>query len=265
MLMYQHKAPHRNWQPGPKYLTMYDDVTIPEPDTLFDDYAGRGTPAKTQDMTIEKTMNANDLKLVPPRNLTPEQLDAWNAAYEPKNKAFQEANLSGQGSGPLEIPALHQGLPALHRAVDDNIGRVLDYLDATGLADNTIVIYCSDQGFYLGEHGWFDKRWMYEESLRTPLIVRWPGHRQTGQRQSPGHRLDAGFCRDVLRNRRRRCARRHAGPQPGADSQRPDTGRLAEGFLLPLLRVPGRPLGPAALRRDRWSIQADSILRTRCG
>lgn len=86
MLMYQHKAPHRNWQPGPDYLNMYDDVTIPEPETLFDSYEGRGKPARTQDMSIEKTMTAKDLKLVPPNNLTPEQLKVWNAAYEPKNK-----------------------------------------------------------------------------------------------------------------------------------------------------------------------------------
>jgi len=96
MLMMQHKAPHRNWQPGPKYLNLYDDVTIPEPDTLFDDYKGRGTPAKTQDMTIARTMNASDLKLVAPRGLTPEQLARWNAAYEPKNEAFRQANLSGE-------------------------------------------------------------------------------------------------------------------------------------------------------------------------
>ncbi|MEZ5301197.1 MAG: hypothetical protein R3F11_11170 [Verrucomicrobiales bacterium] len=94
MLMYQHKAPHRNWMPGPKHLTMYDDVTIPEPDTL-DDYAGRGTAAKTQRMEIKTDLNANDLKLTQPRGLTPEQLSAWNAAYEPKNEAFRQANLQG--------------------------------------------------------------------------------------------------------------------------------------------------------------------------
>jgi arylsulfatase A-like enzyme len=96
LLMCQHKAPHRNWQPGPDYLTMYDDVTIPEPDTLFDDYSGRGTPAKTQDMTIAKTMNDSDLKLAAPRNLTAEQLEAWNKPYEPKNEAFRKANLQGK-------------------------------------------------------------------------------------------------------------------------------------------------------------------------
>jgi arylsulfatase A-like enzyme len=96
MLMFQHKAPHRNWQPGPKYLNMYDDVTIPEPDNLFDNYEGRGTAARMQDMSIAKTMTANDLKLTQPRGFTPEQLKAWNAAYKPKNKVFLEAKLTGK-------------------------------------------------------------------------------------------------------------------------------------------------------------------------
>ncbi|MCH5373552.1 MAG: sulfatase-like hydrolase/transferase, partial [Planctomycetes bacterium] len=154
MLMYQHKAPHRNWQPGPDYLTMYDDVTIPEPPTLFDDYSGRGTAAHTQDMTIAKTMNANDLKLTPPKNLTPEQLEKWNAAYEPKNEAFRKANLKGKDLVRWKYQRYIKDYLRCIASVDDNVGRVLDYLDESGLAKNTIVIYSSDQGFYLGEHGW---------------------------------------------------------------------------------------------------------------
>jgi arylsulfatase A-like enzyme len=180
MLMCQHKAPHRNWQPGPGYLTMYDDVTIPEPKTLFDDYSGRGTAAKTQDMTIEKTLTPFDLKLTPPRNLTPEQLEAWEAAYEPKNEAFRKAKLEGKDLVRWKYQRYIKDYLRCVAAVDDNIGRVLDYLDASGLAENTVVVYSSDQGFYLGEHGWFDKRWMYKESLGTPLIVRWPGVVQPG-------------------------------------------------------------------------------------
>lgn len=175
LLMYQHKAPHREWCPGPEYLHMYDDVTIPEPDTLFDDYSGRGTPAKTQDMSIEKTMNDRDLKLVPPGNLTPEQLDAWNKAYDPKNEAFRKANLEGRDLVRWKYQRYMKDYLRCVAAVDDNVGRVLKYLDETGLADNTVVVYSSDQGFYMGEHGWFDKRWIYEESLRAPLLVRWPG------------------------------------------------------------------------------------------
>ena len=175
MLMYQHKAPHRNWQPGPDYLHMYDDLTIPEPDTLFDDYATREIPAKAQDMSIEFTMTDSDLKLTAPKNLTPEQRAKWDAAYEPKNEAFRKANLQGKDLVRWKYQRYMKDYLRCIAAVDDNVGRVLDYLDKAGLADNTVVFYTSDQGFYLGEHGWFDKRWMYEESLRTPLMVRWPG------------------------------------------------------------------------------------------
>ena len=181
MLMYQHKAPHRNWQPSPKHLTLYDDVTIPEPDTLFDDYEGRARPARTQDMTIEKTMTKNDLKLTPPKNLTTEQLTAWNAAYEPKNEKFRQANLEGKDLVRWKYQRYIKDYLRCIKSVDENIGRMLKYIDDAGLADNTIVIYCSDQGFYLGEHGWFDKRWMYEETLRTPFMIRWPGTIKPGQ------------------------------------------------------------------------------------
>ncbi len=180
MLMYQHKAPHRNWQPGPKYLQMYEDVTIPEPATLFDDYGGRGTPAKTQDMTIERTLDDSDLKFTPPPNLTPEQRQAWDAAYEPRNAAFRQAGLTGRDLVRWKYQRYMKDYLRCVAAVDDNLGRVLDYLDKSGLASQTVVIYSSDQGFYLGEHGWFDKRWIYEESLRMPLIVRWPGVAQAG-------------------------------------------------------------------------------------
>ena len=175
MLMYQHKAPHRNWQPGPKYLTKYDGETIPEPETLWDDYSGRGTAAKTQRMQVDRDLNSRDLKLVPPGNLTPEQKKAWDAAYTPKNEAFKKANLQGKELVKWKYQRYVKDYLRCIDSVDENLGRVLDYLDETGLAKNTVVMYSSDQGWYLGEHGWFDKRWMYEESLRTPLLVRWPG------------------------------------------------------------------------------------------
>ncbi len=175
MLMFQHKAPHRSWQPSPEHFSMYDDVTIPEPPTLFDDYATRGTAAKTQDMTIAKTLTDYDLKFRPPRNLTDEQLQQWHAAYDHKNEQFEHAQLTGTDLVRWKYQRYLKDYLRCVASLDDNIGRVLDYLDESGLASNTIVIYSSDQGFYLGEHGWFDKRWMYEPSLRTPLIVRWPG------------------------------------------------------------------------------------------
>lgn len=184
MLMLQYKAPHRNWQPGLKHLTLFDDVTIPEPDSLFDDYTGRGTAAHTQDMSIEKTMTANDNKLTQPRSFTPEQLEKWNAAYGPKNEKFKNANLEGEDLIRWKYQRYMKDYLRCIRSVDDNIGRVLKYLDDTGLAANTIVFYSADQGFYLGEHGWFDKRFMYEESFRTPLIARWPGHIKPGTSNS---------------------------------------------------------------------------------
>jgi arylsulfatase A-like enzyme len=180
LLMYQHKAPHRNWQPGPKQLTNYDDVTIAEPETLYDDYKGRGTPARTQAMTIEKHLSPNDLKLTKPRGLTEKQLAAWNKAYGPKNKEFQEANLTGKDLVRWKYQRYAKDYLRCIDSVDENVGRVLDYLDESGLAENTVVIYSSDQGWYLGEHGWYDKRWMYEESFRTPLMVRWPGKVKPG-------------------------------------------------------------------------------------
>ena len=180
MLMYQHKAPHRNWQPGPKYLNMYDDVTLPEPPTLFDDYKGRGKAAHQQDMTIAETMTQSDLKLVAPKNLTSEQKKKWDAAYGPKNDILARSDLNKKQLVQWKYQRYVKDYLRCVASVDENIGRVLKYLEDEGIADNTIVIYCSDQGFYLGEHGWFDKRWIYEESLRTPMIVRWPGKVKPG-------------------------------------------------------------------------------------
>lgn len=174
LLMCQHKAPHREWEPGPKYLNKYDDVTIPEPDTLFDDYTGRGKAEHTQDMTIAKTMTPKDLKLVFPQNLTPEQKKLWEQAYGAENEAFHKANLQGADLVRWKYQRYIKDYLRCIDSVDENVGRVLDYLDAEGLAENTIVIYSADQGFYLGEHGWFDKRWFYEQSVKTPLLVRWP-------------------------------------------------------------------------------------------
>ncbi|MBN1360289.1 MAG: sulfatase [Sedimentisphaerales bacterium] len=174
-LMFHHKAPHREWEPGPAHLNLYDDVTVPEPETLFDDYSGRGRAAHEQDMTIAKTMNRKDLKLTPPANLTSEQKQAWDAAYGPENEAFEQANLQGDELVRWKYQRYIKDYLRCIASVDDNVGRLLDYLDESGLAQNTIVIYTSDQGFYLGDHGWFDKRFMYEESLRMPLLVRCPG------------------------------------------------------------------------------------------
>ncbi|MDP6538153.1 MAG: sulfatase [Planctomycetota bacterium] len=174
LLMYQHKAPHREWEPGPRQLSLYDDVEIPEPATLFDDYGGRAAGARSQEMTLERHLSPRDLKLVPPPGLDEAQLALWNAAYGPKNAAFEAANLEGEALVRWRYQRYLKDYLRCVASVDENLGRVLDYLAENGLEENTIVVYSSDQGFYLGEHGWYDKRWMYEESLRMPLIVRWP-------------------------------------------------------------------------------------------
>ena len=180
LLMCQHKAPHRQWEPAPKYLNKYDDVTIPEPDTLFDDYSGRGKAEHTQDMTIAKTMTAQDLKLEFPKNLTPEQEKLWHEAYDAENEALRKANLQGSDLVRWKYQRYIKDYLRCIDSVDESVGRVLDYLDKEGLAENTIVVYSADQGFYLGEHGWFDKRWFYEQSVKTPLLVRWPKMVQGG-------------------------------------------------------------------------------------
>jgi arylsulfatase A-like enzyme len=174
LLMCQHKAPHREWAPALRHLGHDHDRRYPEPPTLFDDYAGRGKAEHAQDMTIARTMNAKDLKLDAPPGLTPEQRAAWVDYYEPRNAAFKKANLQGADLVRWKYNRyLHDYLGCI-KAVDESVGRLLEYLDAETLAADTIVVYASDQGFYLGEHGWFDKRWIFEESLRTPLLVRWP-------------------------------------------------------------------------------------------
>ncbi|MBN1560808.1 sulfatase [candidate division KSB1 bacterium] len=191
LLMLQHKAPHREWSPNLKDINMYDDIDMPEPATLFDDYSGRGSAARMQEMEIDRHMTLNtDLKVWESdpnaqeaqfRNrLTPAQLEKWQAGYADENLAFRAANPQGKDLVRWKYQRYVKDYLRCIHSVDENIGRVLDYLDDSGLAKNTVVIYSSDQGFYLGEHGWFDKRWMYEESFKTPLIVRWPGVTKPG-------------------------------------------------------------------------------------
>lgn len=150
LLMCHHKAPHRHWEPDAKYRDLYEDTDIPEPDTFHDDYAGRAKAAKAATMRIDRDLNELDLKLAPPEGLTPGQLKSWK--YQRYIKDYLRCVAS----------------------VDDSVGRLLDFLDTEGLAEDTIVIYTSDQGFFLGDHGWYDKRFMYEESLRMPFVVRYP-------------------------------------------------------------------------------------------
>lgn len=190
MLMMHHKAPHREWQPGPNELSLYKDITFPEPATLFDDYANRGTAEKSQDMTISKTMRIEeDLKMYRDKSrmkatglnrMNPVQMKEWDNVYDPIIKHFYEENLTGDELVRFKYQRYLQDYLACIAAVDKSVGEILDYLKANGLDKNTIVIYASDQGFYMGEHGWFDKRWMFEQSYRTPLLVMWPGKTKPG-------------------------------------------------------------------------------------
>ncbi|HEY1871538.1 MAG TPA: sulfatase, partial [Chitinophagaceae bacterium] len=192
-LMYQQKAPHRNWMPEDKYYHLFDDVQFPVPENYFDDYDTRTTAARSQEMEVARDMNyAYDLKLALdlPKDkqkglaaawetiynrFTPEQKKKWDDAYGPMIDSFNKADLSGKELAIWKYQRYMKDYLRCVQSVDDNVGRLMDYLKANGLDKNTIVIYTSDQGFFLGEHGWFDKRWMYEESFRTPLIVKWPG------------------------------------------------------------------------------------------
>lgn len=192
-LIYQQKAPHRNWMPEEKYYHLFDSVQFPVPSNYFDNYNTRTKGAYEQEMEIATDMNyAYDLKLafdLPKEKqvglaigwqriydrLTPEEKKRWEAAYAPANEAFYKANLTGKELALWKYQRYMKDYLRCVQSVDDNVGRLMDYLKANGLDNNTIIIYTSDQGFYLGEHGWFDKRWMYEESFRTPLIVKWPG------------------------------------------------------------------------------------------
>ena len=176
MMMLHHKAPHRNWQPAPRHLTMYDNVEFPEPDTLFDDYSTRSAAAFEQEMSLQDSMQIDyDLKMEPaPARLSEDQRAAWEAAYGPKREAFEREKPEGDALVRWKYQRYMQDYLGCIAAVDENIGRVLDYLEKSGLEKNTVVVYTSDQGFYLGDHGWFDKRFMYEESLRMPLLAKFP-------------------------------------------------------------------------------------------
>lgn len=182
LLMSHHKAPHREWSPNLKYLGWNKGRKFPEPPTLFDDYSGRGRAEAEQDMSLEKTITERDMKLTPPPGINAEQKKIWNAYYEPLNEEFRKANLKGKDLVRWRYQRYMHDYLGTVLSVDESVGRLLKYLDDEGLTDNTIVVYASDQGFYLGEHGWFDKRWIYEESLATPLLIRWPGVIKPGSR-----------------------------------------------------------------------------------
>lgn len=209
LLMYHHKAPHREWEPPIRYYEEFIDKTFDEPETLFDNYEGRGTAAREAEMSILDHMNmAGDIKIHPDiltelgiepksnwdfRALTSkleryneEQLAAWEKVYGAMNQDFMDKypDMDKEDLMRFKYQRYMQDYLACIAAVDENVGRVIDYIENNDLAENTIIVYTSDQGFYLGEHGWFDKRFMYEESMCTPLIVRWSGKVEPGSRST---------------------------------------------------------------------------------
>ena len=204
LLFYQHKAPHREWWPPVEHATEFHDAPIPEPATLFDDYVGRGRAAAAAEMRIADHMGlTNDNKITPENAaalghepfmgwydsayrrqrdayMNSEQRAAMDAVYGPVNDAFVREDPRGDDLTRWKYQRYLQDYLATIRSVDENIGRLLETLEEQELLDDTVIVYTSDQGFYLGEHGWFDKRFMYEESFRTPLIMRWPGTIESG-------------------------------------------------------------------------------------
>jgi len=214
-MVYQHKAPHRNWLPAPRHMGIFENTIFPEPDNLLDNYNGRGSAAKEQEMEIKNHMwNAWDFKLATTEQLetfgkthqleaitdakqhdvdgankrsedleklyrvyqrmTDSQREKWDEVYGKRMNDFKEKNLKGDDLVRWKFQVYMRDYLACLLSLDENIGRMLDYLEKTGELDNTIIVYTSDQGFFLGEHGWFDKRMMYEECYRMPLLVRFP-------------------------------------------------------------------------------------------
>ena len=192
MLMVQHKAPHREWSPPIEYLDLFDDIEFPYPETLFDDYRGRTTAAHDQDMSIEISMEAKlDLKANAREHgngfynrvysrLDKEEKVAWDKVLDKRDKEYNDPGLKGVALEKWKYQIYVKEFLRCIRSLDDNVGRIQEYLEEKGLDENTVVIYSSDQGFYLGEHGWFDKRFMYDESYRTPLLISWPGKVKPG-------------------------------------------------------------------------------------
>lgn len=194
-LLLHHKAPHRTWMPDIQDLGMFDKVTFPIPANFYDNYEGRQAAAEQEMSIIEDMDLVYDLKMADKENeihtknagleksgrgmynsrMNPEEKKAWDAYYDPIINDFKERKLTGKALAEWKYQRYMRDYMSVIHSVDRNIGRVLDYLEKNGLLENTLIVYTSDQGFYMGEHGWFDKRFMYEESFRTPLLVRMPG------------------------------------------------------------------------------------------
>jgi len=182
-LMCHHKAPHREWTPDAKHAKQFEDMQIPEPATLDDDHAGRSDAAREATMTIDRHLTRFDLKVPPPAELKGKELEEWRRGVDTEMEIVvkgQKQKLAGAALKKWKYQKYMRDYLACVASVDDNVGRLLDYLEKNGLTKDTIVIYTSDQGFFLGDHNWFDKRFMYEESIRMPFLVRYPGQIKAG-------------------------------------------------------------------------------------
>lgn len=184
LLMLHHKAPHRNWEPDDKNRALFKDRVIPEPETLFDDYATRPAALPENRQTVGQDLTRNDLKLAPPEDVKGPERQNW-LGVRPQSVDVPQADgsvktLTGEPLVRWKYQRYMQDYLACVQGVDDNIGRLLDYLEKAGLAENTVVFYTSDNGFFLGDHGMYDKRFMYEHSLSIPLLVRAPGLTKPG-------------------------------------------------------------------------------------
>ncbi len=191
MLMIHHKAPHRLFVPDARHMALYEDVDIPEPDNLFDDYVTRGAAARRQESSIAKDMGlCGDLKAIDAdftfEGFDPGEEVGEKGQFADRRKWFGENKdkLSGRELVRWKYQTYLKDFLRCVKGIDEGVGKVLQAIKDSGLDENTIVLYSSDQGFFLGEHGWFDKRFMYEESFRTPLIVRWPGVVRPGSANS---------------------------------------------------------------------------------
>jgi len=196
LMLYHQKAPHRTWMPEEKYLTLFDDKTFTPPANFFDNYEGRPAAAKHEMGVAEHMDLVYDLKMLDDEGeieskrrryaqnlynrMDEEQRTAWDAYYDPIIEKFKSDDLKGKELALWKYDRYMKDYLRTIQSVDDGVGEVLDYLKENGLEENTIVVYTSDQGFYLGEHGWFDKRFMYEESFRTPILMRYPKEIKAG-------------------------------------------------------------------------------------
>jgi arylsulfatase A-like enzyme len=199
-LMCHNKAPHRAWQPDEKHRAMFADRMIPEPPTLHDDYSTRTDAIHQCTCQVVRDLTRSDLKLVPPAGLARPEQRQWLRA-KPTSVDIEvngeKRTLVGKELEQWKYQRYMRDYLACVQSVDDNVGRLLDWLDKNGLAENTVVIYTSDQGFFLGDHGLFDKRFMYEDSIRMPFILRWPGVAKAGALQD-GMAINTDFAPTFL-------------------------------------------------------------------